>query len=178
MTTTNTFKTSDDFANYILDSVLDFGEIVTEEFNKITGLSLPVGTNLSKVKDLPNAGQNYEKFGSVKGWIYDLYEMKTELGITYQTVVNHEERTITTYEVTPEIVKSVTEMFKMFIPKEEPVYSLGFQRYEKLSRARIQRAYKAMFLLEKIHESELYNTLHSRLTAMTEEEFKSFKRAK
>lgn len=96
---------------------------------------------------------------------------------TYQTVINHAERTITTYEVTPEVVESVKEMLKMFIPKEEPVYSLGFQRYEKLSKARIQRAYKAMFLLEKIDESQLYNTLHSRLTAMTEEEFKAFKRA-
>lgn len=96
----------------------------------------------------------------------------------YQTVINHVDRTITTYEVTPEVVESVKEMLQMFIPKEEPVYSLGFQRYEKLSNARIKRAYKAMFLLEKIKESELYNTLHSRLTAMTEEEFKAFKRAK
>ncbi|WP_137906092.1 hypothetical protein [Chryseobacterium sp. 2VB] len=97
---------------------------------------------------------------------------------TYQTVINHEERTITTYEVTPGVVESVKEMLQMFVAKEEPVYSLGFQRYEKLSNARIQRAYKAMFLLEKINESELYNTLHSRLSAMTEEEFKAFKRAK
>jgi hypothetical protein len=97
---------------------------------------------------------------------------------TYQTVINHTERTITTYEVTPGVAESVKGMLEMFVPKEEPVYSLGFQRYEKLSRARIQRAYKAMFLLEKINETELYNTLHSRLSAMTEEEFKAFKRAK
>lgn len=97
---------------------------------------------------------------------------------TYQTLINHVERTITTYEVTPGVVESVKEMLQMFVAKEEPVYSLGFQRYEKLSIARIQRAYKAMFLLEKIHESELYNTLHSRLTAMSEEEFKAFKIAK
>lgn len=97
---------------------------------------------------------------------------------TYQTVINHEERTITTYEVTPGVVESVKEMLQMFVAKEEPVYSLGFKRYEKLSRARIQRAYKAMLLLEKINESELYNTLHSRLTEMNEEEFNAFKRAK
>lgn len=97
---------------------------------------------------------------------------------TYQTVINHTERTITTYEVTPEVVEAVKGMLEMFVSKEETVYSLGFQRYEKLTKARIQRAYKAMFLLEKINESELYNTLHNRLSAMTDEEFKAFKIAK
>lgn len=71
----NTFTDCDDFANYILDSVLDFGQIVTEEFNSITGLSLPIGANVDKIEELPNTSKNYETFGTVKGWLYDLYKM-------------------------------------------------------------------------------------------------------
>lgn len=70
------FNDSDDFASYIFDSVLFHGEKVTEEFNEITGLSLPLGTNLYNVDELPNTGKNYKQFGTVKSWLYDLYERK------------------------------------------------------------------------------------------------------
>lgn len=70
-----TFKDCDDFTNYILDSVLDFGQIVTEEFNSITGLSLPIGANVDEIAELPNTSKNYEKFGTVRSWLYDLYKM-------------------------------------------------------------------------------------------------------
>jgi hypothetical protein len=72
----NTFTDCDDFANYIIDEILDFGQIVTEEFNSITGLSLPIGANVDQIAELPNTGKNYEKLGTVKGWLYDLYEIK------------------------------------------------------------------------------------------------------
>lgn len=71
----NTFTDCDDFANYILDSVLDFGQIVTEEFNLITGLSMPIGANVDQIAELPNTAKNYETFGTVRSWLYDLYKM-------------------------------------------------------------------------------------------------------
>ncbi len=69
------FKDCDDFASYIFDSVLFHGEKVTEEFNEITGLSLPLGMSVYEIEELPNTCKNYEQFGTIKSWLYDLYKM-------------------------------------------------------------------------------------------------------
>jgi len=67
------FTDCDKFASYITDHVLDFGEFITNEFNEITGLKLPIGYSVYQLTDLPNTGSNYAKFGTFKSWLYDLY---------------------------------------------------------------------------------------------------------
>lgn len=93
------------------------------------------------------------------------------------TVINHRARTITIYEVTPEVVESVKDLFSMFHADVEPVYSLGFQRYLELSRAKYKRVSQAM-LISGVHVNEVMNVLTSKLEAMTEAEFKTFKKSK
>lgn len=86
-------------------------------------------------------------------------------------VINHAARTITTYEVTPEIVESIKDLFSMFHSDVEPVYSLGFQRYQKLNKKKKQQLDIQYF--HKGHtEAKLF------LEAMTEEEFKAYKKSK
>ncbi|AQX00443.1 hypothetical protein BBD32_02670 [Elizabethkingia anophelis] len=70
----NTFTNCDDFANYIFDKVLDFGEIITPDFNSLTCLNLPLGESVFELSELPNTGENYAQFGTVKSWFYDLYK--------------------------------------------------------------------------------------------------------
>lgn len=77
-----TFKDCDEYASYVLESLLDFGANVTEEFNSYTGLSLPIGSNVYEIKDLPTTGKNYAQFGTLKAWLYDLYEMHKEQDLT------------------------------------------------------------------------------------------------
>lgn len=93
------------------------------------------------------------------------------------TVINHRARTITTYEVTPEVVEIVKDIFSMFHSDVEPVYSLGFKRTQALSRAQYKRISQAM-LINGIDVNDINNVLKSKLEAMTEEEFKAFKKAK
>lgn len=93
------------------------------------------------------------------------------------TVINHRTRTITTYEVTPEVVESVKDLLSMFHSDVEPVYSLGFQRYLELSRAKYKRVSQAM-LITGVHVNEVMNVLTAKLEAMTEAEFKAFKKSK
>ncbi|MDV3490957.1 hypothetical protein CMV03_07105 [Elizabethkingia anophelis] len=69
------FKDYDEFAAYVSDSLFDLGEKITDEFNSFTGLSLPIGANVYQLADLPNTGKNYAQFGTVKAWLYDLYEI-------------------------------------------------------------------------------------------------------
>ncbi|WP_221407074.1 hypothetical protein, partial [Elizabethkingia miricola] len=64
----NTFTNCDDFANYIFDKVLDFGEIITPDFNSLTCLNLPLGESVFELSELPNTGVNYAQFGTVKSW--------------------------------------------------------------------------------------------------------------
>lgn len=70
------FTSCDDFANYVLDSVLDFGSKVTPEFNALTGLNMEIDTDIFSLKDYPAAGENFKKFGSARSWLYDIYELK------------------------------------------------------------------------------------------------------
>ncbi|AZA49718.1 hypothetical protein EG346_16710 [Chryseobacterium carnipullorum] len=93
------------------------------------------------------------------------------------TVINHSARTITTYEVTPEVVESVKDLFSMFHSDVEPVYSLGFQRYLELSRAKYKRVSQAM-LISGVHVNDLMSVLKAKLETMTDAEFKAFKKAK
>lgn len=93
------------------------------------------------------------------------------------TVINHRTRTITTYEVTPEVVESVKDLLSMFHSDFEPVYSLGFQRYLELSKAKYKRVSQAM-LISGVHVNDLMTVLKSKLEAMNEAEFKAFKKAK
>ncbi|CRH24913.1 hypothetical protein M2T28_14500 [Elizabethkingia miricola] len=67
------FKDCDDFANYVLDSVLDYGEIISNEFNQLTGLNIKVGSDINTIESLPCLGINYIELGSVKSMLYDLY---------------------------------------------------------------------------------------------------------
>jgi len=72
----NTFTDCDDFASYVLDSLAGLGYEVTEELNTFLGVDLPIETDLYKIETLPNTGENYKKFESVRSWLYDLFEMK------------------------------------------------------------------------------------------------------
>ncbi|MCT4151307.1 hypothetical protein HZP37_08520 [Elizabethkingia anophelis] len=71
-----TFTDCDDFASYVLDSLTALGYKVTEELNEFLGINLPIGEDLYKMKLLPKSGCNYEKFDTVRSWLYDLYENK------------------------------------------------------------------------------------------------------
>lgn len=94
------------------------------------------------------------------------------------TVINHRARTITTYELTNEIVEDLKDLFSNnFKSDNEPVYSLGFQRYLELSKAKYKRVSQAM-LISGVHVNDLMSVLKSKLEAMTEAEFKAFKKAK
>jgi|GEM_PF-3853398 len=72
----NSFIDCDDFASYVLDSLAALGYEVTEELNEFLGINLPIGEDLYKMTLLPKSGDNYEKFGTVRSWLYDLYENK------------------------------------------------------------------------------------------------------
>lgn len=67
------FIDCDDFANYVFDSVLDYGSIISNEFNVLTGLNLKVGSDIKTIESLSCIGINYIEFGSVKSMLYDLY---------------------------------------------------------------------------------------------------------
>ncbi|TDS14705.1 hypothetical protein [Sphingobacterium paludis] len=70
------FKNCDDFADYIIDSVLNHGDIVTHEFNRMTNLDIPVGRSLNQyVKEKVAGGKNFSEFGTVKAFLYDIYEL-------------------------------------------------------------------------------------------------------
>ena len=94
------------------------------------------------------------------------------------TVINHRARTITTYELTNEIVEDLKDLFSNnFKSDNEPVCSLGFQRYLELSKAKYKRVSQAM-LISGVHVNDLMSVLKAKLEAMTEAEFKAFKKAK
>ncbi|MDV3537935.1 hypothetical protein CMU94_02210 [Elizabethkingia anophelis] len=67
------FTDCDDFANYVFDSVLDYGLIISNEFNQLTGLNIKVGSDIKTIESLPSLGTNYIEFRSVKSMLYDLY---------------------------------------------------------------------------------------------------------
>lgn len=76
MNTKNTFENCDQFADYIIDSVLEFGDKVTLEFNRITNLDIPTGRSLEEWLIVnPQRGENFKKFGTVKAFLYDIYEL-------------------------------------------------------------------------------------------------------
>lgn len=72
----NTFRDYDDFASYVLDSLAGLGYEITEELNCFLGLNLPIEADLYKIEQLPNMGKNYAQFGTVRSWLYDIYEKK------------------------------------------------------------------------------------------------------
>lgn len=94
------------------------------------------------------------------------------------TIINHSARTITTYELTNEIIEDLKDLFSNnFKSDNEPVYSLGFQRYLELSRAKYKRVSQAL-LISGVHVNEVMNVLTEKLAVMTEAEFKNFKKSK
>ena len=94
------------------------------------------------------------------------------------TVINHATKTITTYDLTPAIVADLKDLFSNnFKSDKEPLYSLGFQRYLELSKAKYKRVSEAM-LRGGVPVNDLLNVLKSQLEVMTEVEFKAFKKAK
>lgn len=86
--------------------------------------------------------------------------------------VNHKKKQVITYEFTIEIIQDIKEMFSS---SKEPVYSLGFQRYLKLSRAKYKRLSEKM-LRDGVKLNELLDVIKTKLEAMTEEEFSKFKK--
>ena len=58
----------------------------------------------------------------------------------------------------------------------QPVYSLGFQRMQKLSRSQRKNAFIALYFEGFTNTSENEAEFKSRLQNMTEEEFKSYKK--
>lgn len=70
------FENCDQFADYIIDSVLEFGDKITLEFNRATNLDVPTGWSLSEwLEKNPQRGENFKKFGTVKSFLYDIYEL-------------------------------------------------------------------------------------------------------
>lgn len=86
--------------------------------------------------------------------------------------VNHKKKQVVTYEVTKEIIQEIKEMFSS---SEEAVYSLGFQRYLKLSRAKYKRLSEKM-LRDGVKLNELLEVVKAKLEAMSEVEFSKFKK--
>lgn len=70
------FTDCDDFASYVLDSLAALGDEVTERLNEFLGINLQIGADLYKIENLPNTGANFAQFGTVKAWLYDLYEKR------------------------------------------------------------------------------------------------------
>lgn len=88
------------------------------------------------------------------------------------TVINHQAKTITTYEITNAVVESAKEMLSMFKSDNKPV-SVGFERLEKLSKKKRQTL-EVSFMREGLGHKEV----KSFLEAMTDQEYKEFKKAK
>lgn len=86
----------------------------------------------------------------------------------------------TIHYITPEsealIVNFLTEMF----PKQENelVYSLGYQRYSKLSAAKKKSCFAALYLEGFENGLANHEELKRRLAEMTEQEFLTFKTSK
>lgn len=71
----------DNFASTMFDSVLRTSGDTNEEFNIITNRDFKKGSNLftlHNAKLLYNGGENYAKFDSVKGYLYDIYDELTK----------------------------------------------------------------------------------------------------
>lgn len=106
-----------------------------------------------------------------------MYQQKeTIMNTTYTTVINHKAKTITTYEITESVVEAIKNLTEI-LPKKtdkKPVYSLGFQRYSKLSRKAWNNAMRLMYK-DGIHPDNFYNTIINKLQNMTDGEFKNFK---
>ncbi|MDQ8748372.1 hypothetical protein [Elizabethkingia miricola] len=71
-----TFTDCDDFASYVLDSLAALGYEVTEDLNEFLSINLPIGEDLYSLEKLPKTADNYAQFGTVRSWLYDLYENK------------------------------------------------------------------------------------------------------
>lgn len=82
------FENCDQFADYIFDSVLELGDKVTLEFNKATNLDIPTGWSLSEwLEKNPQRGENFKEFGTVRSFLYDIYELaKSPLFQYYEKV--------------------------------------------------------------------------------------------
>lgn len=94
---------------------------------------------------------------------------------TLVTTVNRKRKEITTWELTHSLVKEISQMLVELFPKQdkEPAYSLGFQRLISLSKNK-RFNLEVSFMQEGLSQKEVKLFLE----AMTEEDFKSFKRSK
>jgi hypothetical protein len=78
--------------------------------------------------------------------------------------------------MTTQTLNIAASFLNSFFPKSEVNYSLGFTRMMKLNRKQSLNAFTALFL-EGFTEIKANNEeLKKRLSAMTEEEFKTFKK--
>ena len=67
------------------------------------------------------------------------------------------------------------ELTKLFPKSEQPVYSLGFQRLEKLTAKKRKLCFIALYFEGFTNCSENQEELKKRLAAMTEQDFQQFK---
>lgn len=90
--------------------------------------------------------------------------------------VDHSKKLITTYEVTDAVIVSAKEVLEMFSVSDEN-YSIGFQRYTKLSAAKVKRMNLAL-LQSGTNLQDIYSIIISKLESFTPEEFENFKKSK
>ncbi len=71
------FDNCDQFADYLINSVLDQGDLVTAEFNQLTNLDITRGKSLTAwLAEHPQKGENYLKLRTVRSFLYDIFELQ------------------------------------------------------------------------------------------------------
>lgn len=93
------------------------------------------------------------------------------MATTYVTTIDKKKKTITTYELTDDVVEKIKDMLAIFTPDPNVEYSLGFRRYESLSRSK-------QFYLQFVFEREGlgFQKLKKFLENFSEKDFKEFKK--
>nr|DAY21971.1 MAG TPA: hypothetical protein [Bacteriophage sp.] len=90
----------------------------------------------------------------------------------YVTNVDKKRKTITTYELTDDLVEEIKDLLKIFKPNPSIEYSLGFRRYESFSK------YKRVYLSIVFEKNGLsQKELKLFLENLSENDFKDFKKS-
>ena len=94
------------------------------------------------------------------------------MATTYVTTIDKKKKTITTYELTDDVVEKIKDMLAIFTPDPNVEYSLGFRRYESLSRSK-------QFYLQFVFEREGlgFQKLKNFLKTLTKKILKNLKKA-
>ena len=90
----------------------------------------------------------------------------------YVTNVDKKNKTITTYELTDELVQKIKDLLEIFKPNPNIKYSLGFKRLESFSK------YKRLYLSVIFEKEGLgHQKLKDFLGNFSEKDFKDFKKS-